>query len=95
MDNLSIIQLNTKHNNTGCETNGKRTVNTPSPVTSHSQIGEECSDSPDLQATELQRHPITDFTRMILHVIIAHLSDKRRHVDIIQILYKCLHKNYK
>ena len=35
---------------------------------------EEHSDSPDLQATKLQGHPITDLTGMILHVITAHLS---------------------
>lgn len=37
---------------------------------------EERSDSPDLQTAELQRHPITDPTGMILHVITAHLSQK-------------------
>lgn len=55
------------------ETIGKCTVNTPSSVTSHSQRGKECSDSPDLQTAKLQCHPVTDFTGMILHVITTHL----------------------
>lgn len=37
---------------------------------------EEHRDSPDLQTAELQCHPITDFTGLILHVITTHLSRK-------------------
>lgn len=35
---------------------------------------EERNESPELQTTKLQRHPITDFTGMILHVITTYLS---------------------
>ena len=51
-------------------------VSSTNSMTSGSQRAEGRRDSPDLQTTELQSHPITDLTGVILHVVTPHLSPR-------------------